>query len=731
MGARPRRKAPASKESAPRSAAAPGAGIVTAGSSLRAGVSAAKETPEKIINLLYINFGNTDIIIPMISFLLALAVVGGAEPLKPLKILSGDSRAVNARFVTVGGRDSVGVWDMRQPKQLALIEFPDLKTSNDKDYANLWPLDISADGRWLLMSLQKIHWNGRPGPDSTTGSAELLLLSVAEQRVVRTLARLPKETCVPEGIQPWCPSFASARFSPDASKILYRTDDDYSWSKTDESQPSTFSIGWTDTRAREKEVLSVIDLSGRVSQRQAFSGVWDETQKPLQWVFTPPKSDAGFLADGRAALLLADDAGCQVKTLDGARVSLLDNCSGESQPRFLSGLVRSTADAYAAWDPVSGALKYKLPLTPNGSTIVPSDDLSAVVEISFTKPSATASVKVTDAASGRVIVKRDIEMPASDVDIAEAGFSRADGRLVLCGVDYRPADGYHTYRAVYQLGGESPPSLAVAAPSPSQEDIDAPPPSKTKTDPDAYAVVIGIEKYRQEGIPAVDYASHDARTVYSYLTQSMGYDPKNVALLIDDKATKTDLEKNLKSWLANRVDAKSRVFIYYAGHGAPNPATGEGYLMPYEADPNYLADTAFPLSELYAAVSKLPTKDVSIVLDACFSGQGARSLIAKGARPLVTVQKQKTPDNALVLAAAQASQISTSDPDRRHGLLTSYLLEGLHGAADARGDGKITAEELFAYVKPAVERAARLQNIEQIPSLSGASGPEPWIVLEK
>jgi hypothetical protein len=188
-------------------------------------------------------------------------------------------------------------------------------------------------------------------------------------------------------------------------------------------------------------------------------------------------------------------------------------------------------------------------------------------------------------------------------------------------------------------------------------DVDSIPRGAAKVDPDAYAIVIGIEKYQQDGIPPVDYAAHDAQTMYSYLTGAMGFDAKNIVLLTDAQATKTSLEKNLK-WLSNRVTAKSRVFVYYAGHGSPNPETGQGYLMPYEADPSYLDETAFPIAKLYASLGKLPTQDVTVVLDACFSGQGGRSLIAKGTRPLVSVVQSKAEPNTVVLAAAGSNQVS-------------------------------------------------------------------------
>lgn len=259
------------------------------------------------------------------------------------------------------------------------------------------------------------------------------------------------------------------------------------------------------------------------------------------------------------------------------------------------------------------------------------------------------------------------------------------------------------------------------------DDVDEPPQAKTPADPDALAIVIGIERYRQQGLPGVDFASRDASSVHAYLTRSMGFDPKNVVLLQNEGAAKTDLEKYLGAWLRNRATPKSRVLVYYAGHGAPNPSTGEGYLIPYDGDPSYTAETAYSLKRLYESLAELPTKDVTVVLDACFSGQGQRSVIAKGARPLVAVKRAQPGVNTVVLAAATGEQISTSHPEGQHGLMTYYLLKGLRGNADSDGDGAVDTTELHGYLSPEVEREARRQNVEQTPTLSAKSG---WVWLK-
>ena len=90
----------------------------------------------------------------------------------------------------------------------------------------------------------------------------------------------------------------------------------------------------------------------------------------------------------------------------------------------------------------------------------------------------------------------------------------------------------------------------------------------------AYAVVIGIEKYRGK-LPKADFADRDAKVVGEYLTKVLGYPEENVVVLDNENATRTDMEKYIEGWLPNRVEKDSSVFFYFSGHGTPNTKTGD------------------------------------------------------------------------------------------------------------------------------------------------------------
>jgi hypothetical protein len=244
-----------------------------------------------------------------------------------------------------------------------------------------------------------------------------------------------------------------------------------------------------------------------------------------------------------------------------------------------------------------------------------------------------------------------------------------------------------------------------------QSDIDKPSfgPSKTIVRDNDLAVIIGIEGY--QNVPKSDFSYNDAKLVKEYV-KALGYKERNIDLLTDEKATLSGITKSIEAWLRNKAKADSRVFVYYSGHGAPEPSTGEAYLVPYDGDPNYLSITGYPINRLYDKLGKLQAKEVIIVLDACFSGAGGRSVLAKGTRPLVMVAKGPVMNkNMVVLTATQGMQISTSSPDKGHGLLTYYFLKAIK-------DGKGDLAEIYEQIKPQIEDEAKALNIQQSPSLS-------------
>lgn len=253
---------------------------------------------------------------------------------------------------------------------------------------------------------------------------------------------------------------------------------------------------------------------------------------------------------------------------------------------------------------------------------------------------------------------------------------------------------------------------APVAPKTETGSVNIVPDFKTAPRPNDIAIVIGIENY--QGIPKSDYSKSDAELVKEYL-KALGFQERNINLIINERATKSRIETAIEGWLPNHVKKDSRIVLYYSGHGAPEPSTGEAYIVPFDGDPNYLATSGYSLKRLYEKLRVLKTFETVVILDSCFSGAGGRSVLARGARPLVMVKETTVPPrNMAVLTATQGTQISTSSPEKGYGIFTYYFLAALK-------NGKKTVAEIYEYVKPLVEDEARALNVEQSPSVN----PDP------
>ena len=233
--------------------------------------------------------------------------------------------------------------------------------------------------------------------------------------------------------------------------------------------------------------------------------------------------------------------------------------------------------------------------------------------------------------------------------------------------------------------------------------------------PTAYALVIGIEKYRD--VPAATGARHDAESVADVMRQTLGLSEEHLHVLLDDRATRTDIIKQIK-WLQTNVPSNGRIYVYFSGHGAPDPTSGVSYIVPYDGDPQYLGESAIKMSDVLADLEKTKAKDVLAIADSCFSGAGGRSVMAPGTRPLVHVEPVKSAARVALLSASSGAEISGPSADGKGGLFSKYFIEALgNGSGDMNGDGQISLKELDEWIRPRVKREAKKANRNQTPSL--------------
>ncbi len=245
------------------------------------------------------------------------------------------------------------------------------------------------------------------------------------------------------------------------------------------------------------------------------------------------------------------------------------------------------------------------------------------------------------------------------------------------------------------------------------------------------AVIIGNATYSATGTPDVDYALQDARIMRRYLTKTFGYDPANIiyienatlAKMYEVFGTDSDYRGKLYKWVKA---GRSRIFIYYTGHGAPDQQTGEGYFVPVDANPQYISTSGYKLSTFYENLSRIPAAKKTVVIDACFSGSSANGHLLKGISGLTARLKSEPKASVatdLLLTSAGMDQVSSWYPEKGHSLFTYFFLKGLQGEADTNKDGNITMGEMKVWLNDQVPYIARrLTGNEQQPVMLGNDG---------
>ncbi|KAG6862577.1 hypothetical protein C0993_002544, partial [Termitomyces sp. T159_Od127] len=92
-----------------------------------------------------------------------------------------------------------------------------------------------------------------------------------------------------------------------------------------------------------------------------------------------------------------------------------------------------------------------------------------------------------------------------------------------------------------------------------------------------FAVLIGINKYKDPKIPDLCGAVGDADAIENFLISEVGVMKDRIVNIRDEEATREAIVKALRDLAqSSAIHAQDPIFIYYAGHGSecPSPING-------------------------------------------------------------------------------------------------------------------------------------------------------------
>ena len=221
---------------------------------------------------------------------------------------------------------------------------------------------------------------------------------------------------------------------------------------------------------------------------------------------------------------------------------------------------------------------------------------------------------------------------------------------------------------------------------------------------------VGIDKYAPP-ITRLSCARHDAEALAALFADTIRGE---TIVLADHEATRDKMEAGLAD--LGRADPDDLVIVSFSGHGTPNHE-----LVPVDADVDRARETMLHLDEVAARLDDVPSKNLFVILDCCFSGGfgGERAFAPVRERDMYEDRASlaRLGYGRVVLTASGAGEPALETSQLGHGLLTHYLLEALQGPPALGTEPQLAVPSLLQYVVRRVIDDAAAMNLVQTPTI--------------
>lgn len=225
----------------------------------------------------------------------------------------------------------------------------------------------------------------------------------------------------------------------------------------------------------------------------------------------------------------------------------------------------------------------------------------------------------------------------------------------------------------------------------------------SSTNKETFVIIIANQDYHE--LSSVDFAINDGKIFKEYCNKTLGIPEQNIKY--KENATLNNIRSQI-NWIKDITkvyNGSAKVIFYYAGHGIPDETNNSSYLLPIDGignDPR----SAYSLNELYSQLGELSAKQITVFLDACFSGAKRDGTMLTSARRIAVKAKSGTlKGNMIVFSAAQGDETAHQYNKKKHGMFTYFLLKKLQETK-----GKASLEELATYIKEQVEKCSVIEN---------------------
>ena len=319
----------------------------------------------------------------------------------------------------------------------------------------------------------------------------------------------------------------------------------------------------------------------------------------------------------------------------------------------------------------------------------------------------TLGAKAVDSASKEIIARDETSTRLVNTDNIAKLYDFASVRLLAKFIPKMKG-------ALAQRMSKEQDAMVAQKPVPVEENldpIDVNLPKATEPRDNTFAVIIGNEDYKY--VAAVPFAARDAAIFAKYCSVTLGLPDDNIRLYTN--ATYGDILDAIDDikTISEVYNGDIRVIFYYAGHGVPDEATRNAYLLPVDARSQQLK-TCYPIEKLYAELGSLKAHSVTLLLDACFSGSQRGDGMLMSARGVALKPRTDEPKgNMVAISAATGEETAYPYAEKRHGMFTYYLLSKLQESG-----GDVTLGELCDYITTKVsQQSVKVNRKQQTPTV--------------
>lgn len=235
----------------------------------------------------------------------------------------------------------------------------------------------------------------------------------------------------------------------------------------------------------------------------------------------------------------------------------------------------------------------------------------------------------------------------------------------------------------------------------------------------SWALIIGIDNYKYAS--PLNYACSDARAVANLLKEKFGFAKKNIKSLMDNKASKKNIEKSFQNFSKDDISSDDRILFFFAGHGCTHTGKrGEvGYIIPYDGKTDDRS-SLIRWDAILRNTDFIKAKHVLFIMDACYGGI---AINRSGGKRFLKSMLQRSATQILTAGKADEEVADAGGPLPEHSIFTGYLIKALNGEA-ASDDDIITANNVMSYV---YDRVSKDINSNQTPHFGYLDGDGDFI----